>query len=466
MISMKASEIATVVGGVLHGDDTLVTAPAFLSSRDCIAGSIFLAIKGTNVDGHAFAEDAFSHGAVIALTTQPIAQRCIVTDDVTIAISKLAAHVRRELKNLTVVGITGSQGKTTTKELLASILSSHGETVSPKGNNNNELGVPITVLQCTDKTQYCIAEMGARHQGDIAALAAIAQPNIGVVLRVAAAHIGEFGSLEKIAQTKSEMISTLDPEGIAVLGTYDEYTPAMRSLHSGETITFGEISTADIRATDIELRDGRAHFDLVTPEGRSTVALRQYGLHQISNALAAAAVAHLLGISTDLIAGSLSTAENHARWRMEVRELEDLTIINDAYNASPDSMAAALRTLAHLSQERGGESWAFLGNMRELGESSPMAHAEIGTLASELGIDHLVTVDAPDYAGGITSEESSQISLHTCGSREDALAFARHFNRGDVILCKASRSDGLEVLAEELEDFWKKKMASESGDKQ
>jgi UDP-N-acetylmuramoyl-tripeptide--D-alanyl-D-alanine ligase len=462
MIEMKASEIATVVGGALHGGDTVVTAPAFLSSRDCIQGSIFLAIKGENVDGHDFVADAFKNGAVLALTSHEVLQRCIVVDDVTRAVSALATFVRNQLTGIAVVGITGSQGKTTTKELLSAILSAQGATVAPKGNNNNELGVPITLLQCTKETKYCIVEMGARHQGDIAALGAIASPHVGVVLRVAAAHLGEFGSLEMIAKTKSEMISSLNDAGVAILGQYDEFTPKMKALHKGKTLFFGESSSADIRATDIEIREGRPYFDLVTPEGRSTVALRIYGEHQVSNALAAAAVAHVLGISTDHIAGSLSTAEIHARWRMEVVELDDLTIINDAYNASPDSMAAALRTLVNLTQERGGESWAFLGNMRELGESSPAAHSEIGTLASSLGVDHLVTVGAPDYA--LDLNEDSQIAVHSCSDKEEALAFAKHLNRGDVVLCKASRSDGLEVLAESIEKMWNAKIESEEGE--
>lgn len=461
MIAMKASLIAEVIGGALHGDDVNVTSPAFLSSRDCIEGSIFLAIKGEKVDGHDYVSDAFKNGAVLALTSRRVTERCIVVEDVTRAVSALASYVRKELTQLKVVGITGSQGKTTTKELLAEILSAEGETVSPKGNNNNELGVPITLLKCTPATQYCVAEMGARHQGDIAALARIAAPQIGVVLRVAAAHLGEFGSIEKIAETKSEMISALKEDGIAILGRYDQFTPMMNSLHKGKVLFFGEDLNADIRATDIEIREGRPHFELVTPEGRSTVGLRLFGEHQVSNALAAAAVAYALGISTDRIAAALSTAEIHARWRMEVKELHDLTIINDAYNASPDSMAAALRTLVHLTQERGGESWAFLGNMRELGESSPQAHSEIGTLASSLGVDHLVLVGAPDYALAI--EESAQISVHHCSDRQEALKFAEHLNRGDVLLCKASRSDGLEVLAEEIEKQWNSKVESEEG---
>jgi UDP-N-acetylmuramoyl-tripeptide--D-alanyl-D-alanine ligase len=459
MIAMKASEIAQVIGGELHGSDVEVSARAFLSSSQCIKGSIFLAIKGENVDGHDFISDAVAHGAVVAITSKVVSERCIVVPDVTVAIGELARHIRSKLKELTVIGITGSQGKTTTKELLAAILTSKAETVSPQGNNNNELGVPITILQCSEETKYCIVEMGARHQGDIEKLAAIAKPNIGVVLKVAAAHLGEFGSLEIIAKTKSEMISSLDSDGIAVIGQYDPMTAAMASLHDGTIFTFGETSSADIRATDIELRDGRAHFDLVTPEGRSTVALRQYGLHQIPNALAAAAVAHALGLTSDQIAGALSTAEMGAKWRMEVHTLDDLIIINDAYNASPDSMKAAIATLAHLSQERGGESWAFLGNMRELGESSAQAHSEIGTLASSVGIDHLVTIGAPDYAAALS--DNSQMAIHPCADIEEALSFIQYLNRGDVVLCKASRSDGLEVVAQEIESAWLAKLREE-----
>jgi UDP-N-acetylmuramoyl-tripeptide--D-alanyl-D-alanine ligase len=463
MITMKASLIAEVVGGALHGSDCDVTAPATLSSRDATAGSIFLAIKGERVDGHDFVEDAFAHGAVLALTTHAVGQRCVVVDDVTKAVGALAAYVREQLSDLVVVGITGSQGKTTTKELLAAILATRGETVAPAGNNNNELGVPLTLLRCTPDTKFCVAEMGARHKGDISLLCSIARPQVGVVLRVAAAHIGEFGSLENIASAKSEMISSLKSDAVAVLGNYDPFTPAMKSLHDGRTLVFGEHSHDDIRATDIELRDGRPHFDLVTPEGRSTVALRLYGEHQIANALAAATVAHALGFTTDEIATALSIAESHARWRMEIHELVDLTLINDAYNASPDSMAAALRTLAHLSQERGGESWAFIGKMGELGESSIASHQAIGTLASELGIDHLISIGEKEYGAALTSQDST--TFHFCSTKEEALVVAGHINRGDVVLCKASRSERLEELAESIESAWKIKIkAEESGE--
>jgi UDP-N-acetylmuramoyl-tripeptide--D-alanyl-D-alanine ligase len=459
MIEMRASEIASVVGGQLHGEDILVNGPAVLSSQKASPGSIFLAIKGERVDGHEYVLDAFTRGAVLAITTHKVDQRCIVVENVTTAISALAKYLRDELPELIVIGITGSQGKTTTKELLASVLAIKGSTIAPEGNQNNELGVPLTLLHCTAETRYCIIEMGARHQGDIAALCAIARPNIGVVLRVAAAHLGEFGSLEMIAATKSEMIETLQKDGVAVLGNYDSFTPSMKMLHEGKVITFGESGVEDIRAADIELRDGRPHFDLVTPEGRSTVALRLVGIHQISNALAAASIAHSLGFTADEIAGALSLAETHAPWRMELHELPDMLLINDAYNASPDSMAAALRTLAHLSQERGGESWAFLGKMAELGESSEAEHAAIGTLASEIGIDHLVAVGAQEYAGDLGLHSS--VSVHHFESIEKALEIAMHIHRGDVILCKGSRSAGMEVLADQLKEYWLKKISKE-----
>ena len=452
MIPMQASEIAVVVNGTLHGSDVLVSEAPVIDSRVAIDGSLFLAVQGENVDGHGFVDDAFAHGAVLAITSKPVSQRHIIVDDVVAALGKLAQHVRSNLLDLTVIGITGSQGKTTTKELLASILSSAAPTVAPHGNFNNEIGAPISLLHCTETTKYCIVEMGARHPGDIAHLCSIAQPNIGVVLRVGSAHVGEFGSMQAIAETKSELIQSLGPEGIAILGTYDDFTPAMARAHKGKTLTFGESSECDIRATDIEVREGRAHFDLITPEGRSAVGLRIVGLHQVANALAVASVATVLGFSLDQIASGLSTAESEAKWRMEIEELPSLVLINDAYNASPEATAAALQTLALFAQERGGESWAFLGKMHELGESSNTDHAAIGTLASELGIDHLVCVGAPEYAASISA--SSAISIHRCADIAEAIEVASNLSKGDVVLVKASRSEKLEILADAISAQW------------
>ena len=459
MIPLQASEIAVVVGGTLHGQDLLVTEPPVLNSADAVPGSLFLALKGENVDGHDFAADAFTHGAVAALVTKAISGNYIIVDDVTRALGALAHHVRKELKNLSVVGITGSQGKTTTKELLASVLSQVAETVAPSGNYNNDLGAPISLLRCTEKTKFCIVEMGARHLGDIAKLVAIAEPDIGVVLKVGTAHLGEFGSVEKIALTKSEMISSLRDSSVAILGNYDAYTPKMSELHKGKIVRFGEDSNCSIRATDIEFREGRAHFDLVTPEGRSAVALRIVGLHQVANALAVAAIATELGLTLDQIAGGLSTAESNARWRMEIIELPQLLLINDSYNASPEAMSAALSTLALFAQERGGESWAFLGKMHELGESSQSDHAAIGTLAQELGIDHLVCVGAPEFAA--TMDKNGPTSIHLCSDKAEALVIAENVNQGDVLLIKASRSEKLEELADAISQQWRNGVSEE-----
>jgi UDP-N-acetylmuramoyl-tripeptide--D-alanyl-D-alanine ligase len=452
MINLRASDIARVIDGELFGDDVTVTSTPVLNSASATAGSIFLAMEGENTDGHKFAEEALKNGAVLTICTKPVAGTHILVSDVTVALGKLAHYVRDALKDLRVIGITGSQGKTTTKELLNSVLSQVGPTVSPSGNYNNDLGAPLSLLQCTTETKFCIVEMGARHQGDIARLASMARPDIGVVLKVGSAHLGEFGSVEKIAQTKSELISSLEDNAVAILGNYDKYTPAMAGLHNGKKVIFGESSDCDVRATDIEFREGRAHFDLVTPEGRSAVGLRIVGLHQVANALAVAAVATELGLTLDQIAGGLSTAETRAKWRMEIIELPQLLLINDAYNASPEATAAALSTLALFAQERGGQSWAYLGKMHELGESSQSDHAAIGTLASELGIDHLVCVAAPEYALHLPENGSSMV--HVCEDKEQALVIAQSMNPGDVALVKASRSEKLEELAEAISVQW------------
>lgn len=448
MINLPASQIAEIVGGRLIGTDVIVTAAPVFNSKSALPGSIFLALAGENVDGHQYVSDAFSNGAILAITTKEVAERCIVVSDVLVALNLLAKFVRSSLPNLKVIALTGSQGKTTTKDLLGHILSTVAPTVAPSGNFNNELGAPLTLLQCTPETKFCILEMGARHLGDIATLCAMATPDVGAVLKVGSAHIGEFGSAEAVAQAKSEMISSLKDGAVAVLGQYDQFTINMKSLHNGKTITFGETSSADVRAADVEIREGRPHFDLVTPAGRAAVGLRIVGIHQVANALAAAAIATNLDISIDVIAGALSTAELHSKWRMEIHELDGLVLINDAYNSSPESAEAALRTLLLFAQERGGQSWAFLGKMHELGASSAQRHASLGTLASDLGIDHLICINADEYAAEITAE--SQISIHKFANFEQAQALASQMSPGDVVLVKASRAEKFEVLADLL----------------
>lgn len=458
MITLTAGEIALLVGGEVFCDkDLLVSKAPVFDSRLATPGCFFLALKGENADGHEFAADAYRNGSMFSLTSERIDGPCIVVTDVLEALSILAAFVRKRLDKLIVIGITGSQGKTSTKDLLTHMLGAVGPTVAPAGSFNNDLGLPITLLQCDDRTRFCILEMGARHMGDIARLCEIAKPNIGVVLTVGTAHIGEFGSQEVIAKTKSELIQSLDKDGIAILGTYDEFTPKMASLHQGQVILFGEKADIQVRAADVEMREGRPHFDLVTPAGRDAVGMRAVGAHQVSNALAVAAVGTALSLPLELIASSLSTGEISSKWRMELHESADLLIINDAYNANPESMGAALRALALFAQERGGSAWAFVGKMNELGQTQAPQSAAIGALAVELGIDHLVEIDAPEYG-----EPVSAMVVHQRLTIESALDLVEYLAPGDVVLVKASRSQGFEVLAESLERAWKEKSGVDS----
>ena len=458
MITLTAGEIALLVGGEVFCDkDLLVSKAPVFDSRLATPGCFFLALKGENADGHEFAADAYRNGSMFSLTSQRIDGPCIVVKDVLEALSILAAFVRKRLDKLIVIGITGSQGKTSTKDLLTHMLGAVGPTVAPAGSFNNDLGLPITLLECDDRTRFCILEMGARHMGDIARLCEIAKPNIGVVLTVGTAHIGEFGSREIIAKTKGELIESLGKDGIAILGTYDEFTPKMASLHQGQVILFGESADNEVRAADVEMREGRPHFDLVTPAGRDAVGMRAVGAHQVSNALAVAAVGTALSLPLELIASSLSTAEISSKWRMELHESADLLIINDAYNANPESMSAAMRALVLFAQERGGSAWAFVGKMNELGQTQAPQSAAIGALAVELGIDHLVEINAPEYG-----EPVGAMVIHQRPTIESALDLVEYFAPGDVVLVKASRSQGFEVLAESLERAWKEKSGADS----
>jgi UDP-N-acetylmuramoyl-tripeptide--D-alanyl-D-alanine ligase len=458
MITLTAGEIALLVGGEVFCDkDLLVSKAPVFDSRLATPGCFFLALKGENADGHEFAADAYRNGSMFSLTSQRIDGPCIVVKDVLEALSILAAFVRKRLDKLIVIGITGSQGKTSTKDLLTHMLGAVGPTVAPAGSFNNDLGLPITLLQCDDRTRFCILEMGARHIGDIARLCEIAKPNIGVVLTVGTAHIGEFGSREIIAKTKGELIESLGKDGVAILGTYDEFTPKMASLHKGQVILFGESADNEVRAADVEMREGRPHFDLVTPAGRDAVGMRAVGAHQVSNALAVAAVGTALSLPLELIASSLSTAEISSKWRMELHESADLLIINDAYNANPESMSAAMRALVLFAQERGGSAWAFVGKMNELGQTQAPQSAAIGALAVELGIDHLVEINAPEYG-----EPVGAMVIHQRPTIESALDLVDYFAPGDVVLVKASRSQGFEVLAESLERAWNEKSGVDS----
>ena len=455
MIKLTLNQIAQIVGGEVLNTDGSQTTSAFpvINSSQATSKTFFAAFVGANVDGHDYIQEAITNGAQFALVSKDCTSPAIRVNDVRKALRDLAIYVRNELVNLQVIGITGSQGKTTTKDLLRHILSVSGETIAPEESLNNELGVPLLILRCSETTKFCIVEMGARHLGDISYLAEIAKPHVGVVLTVGTAHLGEFGSREIIAKAKSELITSLTAGGTAILGTYDEFTPNMVVPSGVKRILFGEKSKCEIRAADVEVREGRAHFDLVTPDGRAAVGLQLLGMHQISNALAAAAAATALKIPIETISAALSTAEVSSKWRMEISQIGEITLINDSYNANPESVAAALRTLALISQESGGVSWAILGKMQELGESSAAEHAAIGRLVCEIGIDNLVVVGIRDYLADLGSEkEEGASAVHYFDTKADAMAIVEHFAPGDVVLVKASRSGEFNLLVDSIKE--------------
>ena len=448
MIKLSAQDFASVVSGSLHdiSPSQILDQDPIINSKDASAKNFFVAFKGEKFDGHDFVSEALNSGAKFSLVSKSVSGPHVLVSDVGQALIDLARFVRTQLPNMKVIGITGSQGKTTTKEFLYSVLQNEGATVATAGNFNTDIGVPLTLLRSTEATKFCILEMGARHVGDIAKLTELANPNVGVVLVVGTAHLGEFGSVEAIAKTKSELIKALSPKMTAVLGTYDQFTPKMADSLDLNTVLFGDGQI--VRAADVELHGGFAHFDLVTPAGRNSVALQVIGEHQIPNALAAAAAAFSLGVKNESIAIGLTTALLSSKWRMQIETINGLQIIHDYYNANPESMKAALKTLVMLSQESGGASWAILGKMHELGSKESSGHLEVAEFASQLGVDHLVSVAPAVYQESNNQSSDENMLIHNCSSAAAVLELVNNISTGDVILLKASRSEKFEDLAE------------------
>ncbi len=448
MIKLSAQDFASVVSGSLHdiSPSQILDQDPVINSKDASAKNFFVAFKGEKFDGHDFVSEALNSGAKFSLVSKSVSGPHVLVADVGQALIDLARFVRTQLPNMKVIGITGSQGKTTTKEFLYSVLQNEGATVATAGNFNTDIGVPLTLLRSTEATKFCILEMGARHVGDIAKLTELANPNVGVVLVVGTAHLGEFGSVEAIAKTKSELIKALSPKMTAVLGTYDQFTPKMADSLDLNTVLFGDGQI--VRAADIELHGGFAHFDLVTPAGRNSVALQVIGEHQIPNALAAAAAAFSLGVKNESIAIGLTTALLSSKWRMQIETINGIQIIHDYYNANPESMKAALKTLVMLSQESGGASWAILGKMHELGSKESSGHLEVAEFASQLGVDHLVSVAPAVYQESNNQSSDENMLIHNCSSAAAVLELVNNISTGDVILLKASRSEKFEDLAE------------------
>lgn len=454
---MSLTAVASVVDGRLTDTPepaALITEPLSFDSRTVIPGGLFLALPGDHTDGHNFAADAVRAGAVASLTTRPVGTPAIVVDDVLAAAAHLAEHLMRFcFTDATVVAITGSAGKTSTKDLIAQLLPAAGPTVATEQSFNNEIGLPLTVSRATADTRYLVLEMGARHLGDIRTLTAVAPPSISVVTNVGTAHLGEFGSQDAIARAKAEIVEALPPYGLAVLNADDHRVMAMRNRTGARALTFGITESADIRASGITFDDqGRGQYTLITPDGGAPVRLRQAGEPQIANSLAAAAVAHEAGLDAGTTAELLSNATAQSRWRMETTDREDgVTIINDAYNANPDSMHHALKTLTAMGRSTGRRTIAVLGKMNELGTSSRTAHEQVGQVAAAEGVDQLLAVGGDEARWMQQAATGGEITAVHLPDQDTALELLlRTLQPGDVVLIKASRDVQLQQLAHAL----------------
>ncbi|MFC0848809.1 UDP-N-acetylmuramoyl-tripeptide--D-alanyl-D-alanine ligase [Streptomyces noboritoensis] len=458
MIALSLAEIAEIVGGQSYDipdPSVQVTGSVVIDSRLVAPGSLFAAFAGEHVDGHDYARVAYEAGAVAVLAARPVGVPAIVVDDVQGALGALAREVVRCL-GTDVVALTGSSGKTSTKDLIAQVLQRHAPTVYTPGSLNNEIGLPLTALTATSETRHLVLEMGARGIGHIRYLTGLTPPRIGLVLNVGTAHIGEFGGREQIAEAKGELVEVLPQDGCAVLNADDPLVRAMAPRTEARVLLFGEAEDADVRAENVRLTDaGQPSFRLHTPSGCSDVTLRLYGEHHVSNALAAAAVAHELGMSADEIARALSEAGTLSRWRMEVTERPDgVTVVNDAYNANPESMRAALRALAAMG--KGRRTWAVLGPMAELGDESLAEHDAVGRLAVRLNVSKLVAVGDREASwlqlGAYNEGSWGEESVHVSDAQAAVDLLRSELRPGDVVLVKASRSIGLERVALALLD--------------
>jgi UDP-N-acetylmuramoyl-tripeptide--D-alanyl-D-alanine ligase len=455
VIAMTIAEIAAAVGGDVSGPGSAVVAgPAFVDSRKPEPGGLFVAVSGERVDGHDFAAAAVDAGAAAVLSSRRLDLPGVVVPDVVDALGALAGSVAARLTGTAIVGITGSQGKTTTKDLLAQVLEASGETVAPVESFNNEIGVPLTVLRAGETTDFLVVEMGARAVGHIRHLCAMVRPSVGVVLNVGVAHLGEFGSREAIAQGKGELVEALPSDGTAVLNADDELVARMRQRTSARTIMFGHGPGADVRFGDVRLDEtGSLRLRLGYDGAEFAVTMPLVGRHHAVNAAAATAAALACGVPFDLVCSRLSAASTRSAWRMETTTSADgVTVINDAYNANPDSMRAALEALAEIGSRRGNGSrtFAVLGEMRELGDSSLDAHEALGRLLVDLGISRLVAVGerARAIASAVTREGTrGGEPVWVPNSAMAARYLQAEVRTGDVVLVKASRAAGLETIA-------------------
>lgn len=446
MIPMTLSEIAALTSGTVVGDPAItVDAPASLDSRHVEPGGLFVALAGEQVDGHDFARQAVDAGAAAVLASRDTGVASVVVPDVTVALGLLARHVLDERDEVQVIAITGSSGKTSVKDLLAHLLAPEGATVATQGNYNNELGVPLTVLEVDELTRYLVVEMGARAVGDITRLCDIAPPDIGIVLNVGSAHVGEFGSTDRIAQAKGELAAAIGADGVVVLNADDPRVADMAGRTQASVMTFGV--AGDLALGDLRIDErGSPHFTLSRHGSRVEAHVPLIGGYHALNAAAAATAALALGLDLPTIAARLATAGGAmSPMRMERQVRADgLVVVNDAYNANPESVEAALRAVAEIGH---GRAVAVLGAMLELGDQSHQAHVRIGRLAAELGFVRVVVVG--EGARGI-AEGAGPIAEIVEDVDVATRTLPASLSGDQVVLVKASRGARLERVSQAL----------------
>jgi UDP-N-acetylmuramoyl-tripeptide--D-alanyl-D-alanine ligase len=452
MIRMTMSEVAAATGGTLTGDPDLIVDAVGTDSRRLPDGSpLFVALATEQADGHDFVAAALAAGAVAVLaqrslpsTSVPVVQ----VPDTWTALADLGVHVRRTV-GPTTVAVTGSVGKTTVKDLTAAAIGAGRRVHAARGSYNNDLGVPLTMLGLAPDSEVLVAEVGARHVGDIARLAPLVAPDIAIVTAVAGVHLEVFGSIEAIARAKSELVEALGPDGTAVLHVADPRVAAMARIAPNVISVATDDPAADVHASNVRLdRWARATATAVTPWGTATLTLPVAGRHHVLNALLALAVAGHLGVDLDAAAAAIADAPV-SPWRGEVSTVNDVTILNDAYNANPTSVVASLETLVAI--ERTGRTMAILGVMAEIGETAEDEHLAIGRTCAELGVDHVVVVGegASGIAAGARAAGAAEVSVVDDGDAAGTVAQA-WLAPGDVVVIKGSRVAGLEQVAARL----------------
>jgi UDP-N-acetylmuramoyl-tripeptide--D-alanyl-D-alanine ligase len=452
VVSRTAAQLATAVDGVIVGDpDALVTSFG-IDSRVLEPGACFVALRGER-DGHDFVADAFARGARVALVAHvvdhPPGTALVVVDDPLTALARAAARARAGWTDVTVVGITGSVGKTSTKDLAAAALAGGRRVHASLGSFNNEAGLPLTLLHAPAGTEVVVAEMGARFPGNIADLCVVARPTVGVVTRIGLAHPEHLGGPDGILKTKGELVEALPAAGTAILNADDAATPALAARTAARVLTVGTRPGAEISVRGLVLTDDlRPRFLLDSPWGTVTVTLAVRGAHQAQNAAMAAAVALALGVTPETVAEGLAVATT-AAWRMDLStSASGIVVLNDAYNANPDSMRAALRSLGDLPTA--GRRIAVLGDMLELGAHAEAEHAALADLVVQAGVDLLVAVGPHSAVTAAHAERAGIAALHAADRDVARTLVTEHVRPGDAVLVKASRGVGLEQVAEGL----------------